>query len=276
LGAASGLIGLFLFLRRKALLSDVIAHSTLPGVAVGFLIAFSLGWNDGRNLPVLLFFAALFGGLGGVTVSFLIRRAKLQPDIAMASSLACFYGLGTVLLSTIQSLDGGARAGLNHFLLGQAASMNFFEVVLISVTSLILMGITLRYFKIYFVETFDPVFAQVQGLHNRWISLAIILQIVIIVCVGLKTVGLIMSVAFLIFPPVCARLITHHPRQLAGLSVLFGASMAGLGTSISAFVPNAPTGPSIILVAFCFFLILVGLRRLKSLKSQSLKKVSPS
>ncbi|MCA3575516.1 MAG: metal ABC transporter permease, partial [Aestuariivirga sp.] len=53
LGFAAGATGSFLFLRKRALVSDAIAHATLPGVALAFMAMVALG-GDGRSLPVLL------------------------------------------------------------------------------------------------------------------------------------------------------------------------------------------------------------------------------
>ena len=53
LGAASGITGTFLFLRKRALVSDAVSHATLPGVCLAFLVMVALG-GEGRNLAGLL------------------------------------------------------------------------------------------------------------------------------------------------------------------------------------------------------------------------------
>ena len=58
LGMAAGVGGTFLFLRKRALVSDAISHATLPGVALAFMGMVALG-GDGRNLVGLLSGAAL-------------------------------------------------------------------------------------------------------------------------------------------------------------------------------------------------------------------------
>jgi ABC-type Mn2+/Zn2+ transport system permease subunit len=39
LGAAAGVVGTFVFLRGRALISDALSHATLPGIALAFLAA---------------------------------------------------------------------------------------------------------------------------------------------------------------------------------------------------------------------------------------------
>jgi manganese/zinc/iron transport system permease protein len=63
LGFASGATGTFLLLRKRALVSDAIAHATLPGVGVAFIVMVALG-GDGRNLAGLLLGSAFSAAVG--------------------------------------------------------------------------------------------------------------------------------------------------------------------------------------------------------------------
>jgi manganese/zinc/iron transport system permease protein len=63
LGFAAGATGTFLFLRKRALVSDAIAHATLPGVGLAFIIMVALG-GDGRSLVGLLIGSAITPGSG--------------------------------------------------------------------------------------------------------------------------------------------------------------------------------------------------------------------
>ena len=54
LGFAAGAAGTFLFLRKRALVSDAIAHATLPGVAIAAALVFvrlTKGDLPSLNLP---------------------------------------------------------------------------------------------------------------------------------------------------------------------------------------------------------------------------------
>ena len=58
LSLGSGPVGVFLVLRRMSLIGDTMAHSVLPGAAVGFIVA-------GLSLPAM----SLGGFLAGLTVA---------------------------------------------------------------------------------------------------------------------------------------------------------------------------------------------------------------
>ena len=62
-GFSSGHVGAFVYLRKASLLSDSLAHATLPGLIIGFLVSTFLGMEE-KNSWVLLLGAgisALFG-----------------------------------------------------------------------------------------------------------------------------------------------------------------------------------------------------------------------
>ena len=82
LGVAAGVTGTFLFLRKRALVSDAISHATLPGVGLAFIVMVALG-GDGRSLLGLLFGSALSAGFGLLCIGWLTKYTRLAEDAAM-------------------------------------------------------------------------------------------------------------------------------------------------------------------------------------------------
>ncbi|MFW6323380.1 MAG: metal ABC transporter permease, partial [Guyparkeria sp.] len=106
LGAAAGASGTFLFLRKRALVSDAISHSTLPGVGLAFLVMIAFG-GDGRHLIGLLLGASLTAALGLWAMHALTRHTRLAEDAAIGAVLSVFFGFGVVLLTVIQTVSVG-------------------------------------------------------------------------------------------------------------------------------------------------------------------------
>src|SRR6056297_3206817 len=90
LGFAAGSGGSFLFLRKRALVSDAVAHATLPGVGLAFMVMVALG-SDGRSLPGLLLGSALSATAGLYLVDWLSRRTRLAEDAAIGAVLSVFF-----------------------------------------------------------------------------------------------------------------------------------------------------------------------------------------
>ncbi len=146
LGAACGLVGVFLLLRKRALVGDAISHATLPGVCLVYLIALSLG-VDGKSLIWLLFGGAASGGLGALTIVFLRKWTRLKEDAVLGIVLSVYFAIGTALLRMIQKLPEGNSAGLEGFIFGKTALMVTEDVWVIGIACAIVILLTLLLHK---------------------------------------------------------------------------------------------------------------------------------
>ena len=252
LGIGGGVIGVFSFLRKRALISDAISHATLPGIAIAFLIGIALG-GTGRNLALLMAGAATTGVLGVLCVQWIRDYTRLPEDTAIGTVLSVFFGLGIVLLSHIQSLEAAGQAGLNSFLLGSTAALTAGEAQLIGGASLLTILIALLLLKEFGAVAFDEGFAAAQGWRIARLDLAMIGLLLAIVAIGLKTVGLVLIIALVIIPPASARFWTEKLGRLVALSGLFGGLAGWTGGSLSALLPDMPAGAVIVLAAATIF-----------------------
>lgn len=260
LGLSAGLVGCFLVLRKEALVSDAVSHATLPGIGIGFMIAYALGYNDGRFLPLLLLCSGATAYLGALSVQYITNNTRLSPDTAIASVMSFFYGCGLMLLSYIQSMEGGNRAGLNSFLLGQVSGLTKDDLILLTCVSLVVIGLTITLFKNLRVLCFDPRFASKSGLNPKRTESFSLFLMILVVCAGLKTVGLILIIALLIIPAVTARLWSGRTESMAFLSAVFGAASCVIGVYVSSDIYDLPTGATIVISAFTLFMISAALR----------------
>lgn len=254
LGIAAGATGTFLFLGKRALVSDAISHATLPGVGLAFMTMVALG-GEGRSLPGLLLGSALSAGIGLLCVSWITRRTRLAEDAAIGVVLSVFFGFGIVLLTIIQSMSAGRQAGLEGFLLGSTAGMLWNDALVIAIGGALVLALTLTLRRPMTMVAFDPGFAAGSGMDVRRIELAMMGLALAITVVGLKIVGLILIVALLIIPAVGARFWTNRVGHVVLIAGIFGGISGYVGAAISATAPALPTGPIIVLVAFGLFTI---------------------
>lgn len=258
LGLAAGTSGSFVMLRKRALVSDAVAHAALPGIALAFMAMVALG-GDGRSLPGLLTGAALSGGVGLLVMTWITTRTKLAEDAAIGAVLGVFFGAGIVLLTFIQNMRAGRQAGLEEFLLGSTAGMLREDAVLIAFGAAAVLGLCWLMRRPMIVVAFDAPYAATLGYNTRAIDLLIMGLAMAVTVIGLKLVGLVLIVALLIIPPVAARFWTESAGRMVWISGAIGGVGAYLGAAISASAPALPTGPIIVLVlaaaftlSFCF------------------------
>lgn len=270
LGVASGVTGTFLFLRKRALVSDAIAHATLPGVGLAFIAMSALGM-DGRWLPGLLAGSALSAFAGLVAVQWLTMRTRLSEDAAIGAVLSTFFAFGVVLLTIIQTLPSGGQAGLESFLLGSTAGMLFSDAVLIALGGALVVAMVFVFRRPMMVLSFDPHYASVRGMPEGRVDLIMMALVLAVTVVGLKVVGLIMIVALLIIPAATARLWSDRADLVVSIAGAMGGVAAWIGAATSASAPDLPTGPLIVLTSFALFVLSMALAPSRGLISTYLR-----
>lgn len=254
LGLAAGLVGTFLLLRKRALLSDTLSHATLPGIALMFIIV-SMAGGEGKNLLLLILGAAAFSVLGTAAVIVIQKTTRLKDDAALGIVLSVSFGLGIALLGIATRMETGNAAGLSSFIYGKTASMLLFDAVLIGLTALASAIVCIVFFKEFTIVCFDSNYAASQGWPVVRLDFFMMTLVVIVTVIGLQAVGLILVVALLIIPPAAARFWTQRLRVMLLLSGIFGALSGMLGAGISALMANLPAGAVIVLTASMIFVL---------------------
>ncbi|MCY8055447.1 metal ABC transporter permease [Bacillus inaquosorum] len=248
LGAASGVLGSFVLLRKQSLIGDAMAHSALPGVCLAFL------FTGQKSLPFFLLGAALAGMLGTWCIQLIPRLSKTKEDSAIGIVLSVFFGVGIILLTYIQQQGAGSQSGLDSFLFGQAATLIRQDIILIAGISAVLLLLCIVFFKEFTLITFDLAFAKGLGMPVRFLNGLLACLIVCAVVIGLQTVGVILMAAMLITPAIAAR---YWTERLTGMMVIAGVTggVSGVaGTLLSTTMKGMATGPLMILSATMIFL----------------------
>ena len=264
---SAGLVGAFMMLRRRSLISDVVGHSALPGLAIAFLTAEAVAPGTGRNPAWLILGAMASGLLGAIAVLVIDRTSRLKADAALAIVLSVFYGAGTALLTVVQNIPQRAAAstsaGLTSYLAGTAAATSRSDVLAFAAVAAALIAVTLLFFKELTLLCFDADFAAAEGLPVRTLDVLLTGLVVGVTILGMESVGLILVVATLVIPPSAARFWTDDMRIFALLSLMFGMTAAATGSLISASFAKVPVGPTIVLCGATLFAasVVFGTRR---------------
>ncbi len=254
LGVAAGLVGVFALLRKRALMTDALAHATLPGVAGAFVLASALGENA-RSLPVLLAGAAVSGVLGVLAVQGIVRGTRLREDAAIAIVLSVFFGLGVALMSHVQSMGVGGQGGIKSFIFGQTAAMRAGDAWLIAGAAAVVgLGVAVL-FKEFRLVCFDQEFAGALGWRVSAIDLLMMAAVVLVTVIGLQAVGLILIVALVILPAASARFWTDRLWVMTVLAAVFGGMCGYLGACMSALFARFPAGAVIVLTGGAIFVV---------------------
>lgn len=255
IGAFSGVLGSFLYLRRQSLISDVIGHSAIAGVTGSFIFATVVLGVNGRSMLTLTIGAVIASTLAVLLANWIAADSRISIDAAMAITLALFFGGGMVFMRIIIRSNLPKRGGITDYIFGNAATLVNDDLVTIAIFGLLTFLVTGLAWKEFKLFSFDPVQAEIMGFSSRIISPLMLTTITVAIVIGVKAVGLILMIAFAIMPAVAARQWTNHLFTMVAVAGAIGALAAGLGCYLSVNLGSVPTGPVIVVMLFAVVVV---------------------
>ncbi len=263
MGVTAGVVGVFMLLRKRALLGDVVSHAAFPGVAIAYLCAELTSPGTGKTLSYLLVGATVGGVFGAMATSWIRRATRVKDDAALAIVLSVLFGVGITALSIVQRLETGNAAGLTNFIYGKTASMTWSDLKLIVIASVVVAGVVMLLFKELTLLCFDEQFGASHGWPTASIDMCLNMLVVAVCVIGMQTVGLLLVVAMLIIPAAAARFWSDRIGTMTCIAGGFGAVSSATGVVVSSIVPDLATGALIVLFAASLFVgsMLFGVRQ---------------
>ena len=191
----------------------------------------------------------------------------------MAVSLTLFFGAGMILMRVIANGEYPGKGGIQDYLFGNASVITTADLYTSVVTGGLAIVVMLVFWKEFALRTFDPGHASVLGFNGRTIDVLMFTTIVIAIVIGVKSVGLVLMVAFVVTPPAAARQWTTTLGSMVTLAGIFGAVGSGVGAYLSIAWGNVPTGPLIVLTLFALFVLSLLLSPRRSIVMTSLTRL---
>lgn len=245
---ACAIPGVFLLLRRQALLGDAISHTVLPGIVVAFLLTGRIA-----TLPMLLG-AAGAAVTAVLLIQVLIRLGRMEPGTAMGTVFTGLFAAGVLLLE--RSDTSGVHLDVEHALMGSLESLVWLEardlgslldpaalaglppeLGRMAAATAVLAGLAVLFWRPLALATFDPGFAATLGLPVDAIGLGLTLAAAMAAVAAFDAVGSILVIAMFVCPPAAARLMTERLGPMLGWSLGFAALSAILGFVLAGHVP---------------------------------------
>ncbi len=245
---ACSILGLFLLLRRDAMIGHGLAHVTFGGVALGLFL---------NMMPL----AAALGVtvLASWAVIKLKEKARLHGDTAIAIFSSVGLAVGILMASLAQSLN----VDLLSYLFGDILAIEPLEVWFsIGLTGAVVVAILVNYHKLMFL-TFDREAARAAGLNPRHFDFQLTLLTAVTVVLGMKVVGVLLVTALLVLPAAAGLQLASNFKQALGISAVVGFFSVTAGLA-AAFAFDVPASAAIVLLAFGIFVIFFLFRRGKS------------
>lgn len=238
-------LGVFLVLRRMSLMSDVLQHGVLPGIAVGAAVAGLSVWAMGAGGVVAGILIAVLSG-------WLSRRTGGREDSQLAGVYLLALAAGVALVSMQRGVD------LTHLLFGSLLAVD--NAALLGMASVASVSILLLavIWRPLILESLDPAFMAATGGRGGLWHLVFLALVVLCVVSGFVALGTLMSVGLMMLPAIAARhwSISLSGQVLASVVIALISSVVGL---LLAYNLDLPAGPAVVLTAGFIWLLSLAL-----------------
>jgi ABC-type Mn2+/Zn2+ transport system permease subunit len=234
IAGVAGYLGTLMLSKRMALVADPLGHLTLPGIALALLYGFDVSLGA---FPFVI--------LGIILIWLFEIRTKLP----MEALTAIVFASGVAIAFLFLPIEQAETA-----LVGDISKVGFLDTL---ITCILCLFIFLLIKKIYLKMTLINIsedLAKSEKINVKKYNLFYLFSIAIIVALGVKVVGGLLTAALVAIPAATARNLSKNLFQFSLGGTFLGVLSSFFGILLFK-ITGFPAGPLIVLVSTFFFLI---------------------
>jgi len=233
-GGAAGYLGSLMITKRMSLMAGALGHLTLPGISIALLYDFDV------SIGALLFLAV------GITIIwFLEQKTKLHVESLTAIVFSLSLSVAFLFLPKSKAYQA---------LIGDISNISIIAVVLSVFISLIIFFITKKLYYELVLTSISRDVACSEGINVKRNSFIYLTAISLMVALGVRIVGGLMTAALIAIPAGTSVNISKNILQYSYMSLLVGSFSCVMGIFAS-YITYIPAGPLIIISSGILFLI---------------------
>ncbi len=233
-GAASGYLGSFMVLKRMSLVGDALSHVALPGIAIAMTFELS---------PMLGAFVALTVAILGVW--YLGEKSEGYVESLVGIFFTASLAIGILITPEPEIFES---------LFGDIDKVTKLDGLFVILGAMVIFVITKLISKKLMLGIVSEDLAKAQKINISKLNLVYLLLVGLVVALGVKFLGTLLTGALVIIPAVTAKNIAKSIRSYHLISIIVGVISSVFGILIAS-VFGFPTGPIVILVGILMYLI---------------------
>jgi zinc transport system permease protein len=244
---ACALLGVFLILRRDAMIGHGLAHVTFAGVALGLFL---------KIIPLAV--ALVIAVLAALGIMKLKEKAGIYGDTAIAIFSSVGLALGILLATLARSFN----VDLFSYLFGDILAIEASEVWLSVGLAAIVVFIVILYYHRFMYMTFDREAAKASGVKVGRLDILLTILTAVTIVLGMKVVGILLVSALVVIPAAAGLQVANNFKQAIIFSSLISFVSVLLGLFL-AYHLDFPASGTIVILSFLFFGLFFIVKRRK-------------
>jgi len=233
-GAASGFLGSFMVLKRMSLVGDALSHVALPGIAIA--ISFGISPMLGALIALVV---ATFG------IWYLSEHSEVYPEALVGVFFTASLSIGLLLTPEPDLLEA---------LFGNIDKITVFDGGMVFIGAIIIFVVTVAISKKLLLGVVSEDLAKSQKIDVGKINLIYLLLVALVVALGVKFLGTLLTGAMVIIPAVTAKNLAKNIKSFHYLSVGFGVLASVIGIIIAKYF-GISSGPAVVLTSVIVFIL---------------------
>lgn len=234
IGGTAGYLGTLMLSKRMALVAGPLGHLTLPGIALALLYGFDVSLGA---FPFVI--------LGIILIWLFEMRTKLP----MEALTAVVFASGVAIAFLFLPIEQAETA-----LIGNITKVGLKEAIITAILCLLVFFMVKKIYPQITLINISEDIAKAEKINVKKYNFLYLGAIAIIVALGVKVVGGLLTAALVAIPAATSRNLSKNLFQFSLLGILFGFLSSLFGILLFQMT-GFPAGPLIIITSTIFFLI---------------------
>lgn len=278
---SSCFVGVFLVLKKMAMMANAICHTILLGIVAAVIILapffdFQSATNSIHSIKVLLIASLCTALLTTFFMEYLKQSVKIQEDASIGIVFTLLFAIGVVLVTLFtKNVHIGTEA-----IMGNIDALDVDDLYIVFFVALMNFVFFTVFFKGFTITTFDSLYSNSVGVSSSFYNYFMMVLTSATCIAAFRAVGVLLVLMFFVAPPLMARMFSCRLKSIIVLSFILPSVGSLIAVAISRHflsVYQLPVSTSglVVTVLFLMYLSILILSPRKGLLSKFLSKNLP-
>lgn len=250
IGVIAPLLGLFIVVRRLALIADALSHVALAGIAGSLYLSQQVLFFAALN-PVYLGIGAAVGG--SLLIEKLRGTYRHYEELAIPVILSAGIGIGAIFIS----LSKGFSSDLIGYLFGSVSAVSRQDLLIVIIIAIVVIGYIRFLYKELFVLSFDAEYSKVSGINSKYIQMFFMIITALVIGASMRIVGILLVSSLMTIPVAAAIQIAKSFKAAMIYSIIFGEVAVLIGLTSAFYLDIAPGGTIVVTSIIILLIVLI-------------------